>query len=130
YEEAPDPQPAPGRVIVRVRACALNHLDLWARRGLARVTLPLPHISGSDIAGEIVHPGAGELGPGTRVLLQPGLRCGDCRACREGRDNHCARYDVLGLQSDGGYAELIAVPIENAVAIPDHLDFVHAAAFP
>jgi NADPH:quinone reductase-like Zn-dependent oxidoreductase len=130
YEEAPDPQPAPDRVIVRVRACALNHLDLWERRGLDRVKLPLPHISGSDISGEIVDPGEGELRPGTRVLLQPGLRCGKCRACGEGRDNQCARYDVLGLQSDGGYAELISVPLENAIAIPDHLDFARAAAFP
>jgi NADPH:quinone reductase-like Zn-dependent oxidoreductase len=130
YEEAPDPRPAPGRVIVRVRACALNHLDLWERRGLERVRLPLPHISGSDIAGEVVDPGGGELATGTRVLLQPGLRCGECPACRDGRDNECVRYDVLGLQSDGGYAELISVPVENAIAIPDHVDFTRAAAFP
>ena len=105
YEEAPDPVPAAGRVIVRVRACALNHLDLWERRGLDRVTLPLPHISGGDIAGEIADSGGGELPAGTRVLLQPGLRCGACPACAAGRDNQCVRYDVLGLQSDGGYAE-------------------------
>jgi NADPH:quinone reductase-like Zn-dependent oxidoreductase len=130
YEDAPDPVPAPGRVIVRVRACALNHLDLWERRGLDRVPLPLPHISGSDVAGVIVDSGGGELPPGTRVLLQPGLRCGACRACAEGRENECVRYDVLGLRSDGGYAEFVSVPAENAIAIPDHLDFVRAAAFP
>ena len=123
YEEAPDPAPAAGRAIVRVRACALNHLDLWERRGLDRVTLPLPHISGSDIAGEVVSSGA-------RVMLQPGLRCGKCRACGEGRDNECVQYDVLGLRSDGGYAELVSVPIENLIPIPDRLDFVVAAAFP
>ena len=130
YEDAPDPVPAPGRVIVRVHACALNHLDLWERRGLDRVALPLPHISGSDVAGVIVDPGGGELPAGTRVLLQPGLRCGACRACADGRENECVRYDVLGLQSDGGYAEFVSVPAENAIAIPDHLDFVRAAAFP
>jgi NADPH:quinone reductase-like Zn-dependent oxidoreductase len=130
YEEAPDPRPAAGRVLVRVRACALNHLDLWERRGLERLTLPLPHISGSDVAGEIVDGGGGELTRGTRVMLQPGLRCGSCRACAEGRENECPRYDVLGLRSDGGYAELISVPIENAIALPAHVDFVHAAAFP
>jgi NADPH:quinone reductase-like Zn-dependent oxidoreductase len=114
---------AAGRAIVRVRACALNHLDLWERRGLDRVKLPLPHISGSDIAGVVVSSGA-------RVMLQPGLRCGRCRACGEGRDNQCVEYDVLGLRSDGGYAELVSVPAENLIPIPDHLDFVVAAAFP
>jgi NADPH:quinone reductase-like Zn-dependent oxidoreductase len=130
YEDAPDPVPAAGRVMVRVRACALNHLDLWERRGLDRVALPLPHISGSDIAGEIVDAGDSGLAIGTRVMLQPGLRCGACAACAEGRDNQCVRYDVLGLQSDGGYAELVSVPSENAIPIPDHLDVIHAAAFP
>lgn len=123
FEDAPDPAPAPGRAIVRVRACALNHLDLWERRGLDRVKLPLPHISGSDIAGEVVE-------TGQRVMLQPGLRCAECAACRAGRDNQCVRYDVLGLRSDGGYAELVAVPIENLIAIPAHIDFITAAAFP
>jgi NADPH:quinone reductase-like Zn-dependent oxidoreductase len=130
FEDAPDPAAAPGRAIVRVRACALNHLDLWERRGLDRVELPLPHISGSDIAGEVVDPGGSDLGPGTRVMLQPGLRCGECAACADGRDNQCVRYDVLGLQSDGGYAELVSVPDENLIAIPDHVEFTAAAAFP
>jgi NADPH:quinone reductase-like Zn-dependent oxidoreductase len=103
---------------------------LWERRGLDRARLPLPHISGSDVAGEVIDGGGGELTPGTRVMLQPGLRCGACAACGEGRDNQCVRYDVLGLQSDGGYAELIAVPGENLIAIPGHLDFITAAAFP
>ncbi len=130
YEDAPDPAPAPGRAIVRVRACALNHLDLWERRGLDRVALPLPHISGSDIAGTVIDPGPSGLRPGTRVMLQPGLRCGRCAACAAGRDNQCVQYDVLGLKSDGGYAERIAVPAENLVPIPDHVDDVTAAAFP
>ncbi len=130
YEEAPDPAGGAGRVVVRVRACALNHLDIWERRGLDRLKLPLPHISGSDIAGHIADGGDSEFPAGTRVMLQPGLRCGRCAACLDGRDNHCVRYDVLGLQSDGGYAELVAVPIENVIPIPDHIDFVHAAAFP
>jgi len=123
YEDAPDPQPAEGRAIVRVRACALNHLDLWERRGLDRVKLPLPHISGADVAGEV-------LETGQRVMLQPGLRCGACAPCRRGDDNQCVHYDVLGLRSDGGYAELIAVPLENLIPIPATLDFITAAAFP
>ena len=130
FEEAPDPTAAPGRAIVRVRACALNHLDLWERRGLDRVKLPLPHISGSDIAGEVLDPGDSGLAAGQRVMLQPGLRCGACAACAAGRDNQCVEYDVLGLRSDGGYAELVSVPAENLIAIPAHVDFIRAAAFP
>jgi NADPH:quinone reductase-like Zn-dependent oxidoreductase len=129
YEDAPDPAPASGRAIVRVRACALNHLDLWQRRGLERVRIPLPHISGSDVAGEIAD-GGGAFDAGTRVLIQPGLSCGRCAACAEGHDNECPEYAVLGYVSDGGYAELLSVPLENVVAIPDHVGFVEAAAFP
>jgi NADPH:quinone reductase-like Zn-dependent oxidoreductase len=129
YEDAPDPQPAPGRAIVRVRACALNHLDLWQRRGLERVRIPLPHIPGSDISGEVVD-GGGTVAPGTRVMVHPGLYCGRCARCAEGRDNECPFFTVLGYLSDGGYAELVSVPLENVVPIPDHVDFVAAAAFP
>lgn len=130
FEDAPDPLPAQGRAIVRVRACALNHLDLWQRRGLDRVRIPLPHISGSDVAGEVVDPGGGAVPGGTRVMLQPGLSCGTCDYCRAGRDNLCPSYDVLGLMSDGGYAEFVSVPVENLIPIPDHISFVQAAAFP
>jgi NADPH:quinone reductase-like Zn-dependent oxidoreductase len=130
FEDAPDPDAAPGRAIVRVRACALNHLDLWERGGLDRIKLPLPHISGSDIAGEVVDPGGGTVPAGRRVMLQPGLRCGRCLMCQAGRDNECAQYDVLGLRSDGGYAELISVPVENLIPLPASVDFITAAAFP
>ena len=130
YEDAPDPLPGSGRAVVRVRACALNHLDLWQRRGLDRVDIPLPHISGSDVAGEVVDSGGGRVAAGTRVLLQPGLSCGRCAMCEAGRDNLCPDYQVLGYVSDGGYAELIAVPVENLIPIPRHVDFVAAAAFP
>ncbi|HXG89580.1 MAG TPA: zinc-binding dehydrogenase [Vicinamibacterales bacterium] len=128
YEEAPDPELQAGEVLIRVRACALNHLDLWNRRGV--VGVPLPHISGADVAGEVVDCSDKQLPAGRRVLLQPGLSCGRCEACLEGRDNECARYDVLGSQSDGGYAELVRVPIQNVVAIPDAIGFAEAAAFP
>lgn len=129
YEEAPDPEPREGRAIVRVRACALNHLDLWQRRGLERVTIPFPHVSGADVAGEVVD-GGGRFAEGTRVLLQPGLSCGRCRACLDGRDNECPEYSVLGYMTDGGYAELVSIPLENVIPIPDHVTFVAAAAFP
>jgi NADPH:quinone reductase-like Zn-dependent oxidoreductase len=130
-EEVPDPEPEAGEVLVRVRACALNHLDLWQRNGLPRVSIPMPHISGSDVAGEVVASTVSEVPAGQRVLLQPGLSCGRCEACLSGRDNECARYEVLGYRNHpGGYAELVAVPAQNLVAIPDHIDFAHAAAFP
>jgi NADPH:quinone reductase-like Zn-dependent oxidoreductase len=132
YEDAPDPAAAPGGVVVRVRACALNHLDLWQRRGLERVVIPLPHISGADVAGEIAEVGAGVNGwqRGDRVILQPGLSCGVCAMCVAGRDNYCAKYDVLGYQSDGGYAEYVAVPAANLIALPVGIAWTEAAAFP
>src|SRR5262245_605390 len=131
YEEAPDPDLVAGEVLVRVRACALNHLDLWERRGLARVQIPLPHISGSDVAGEVVESTVAGVPAGGRVMLQPGVSCGRCAACLSGRDNECRQYEVLGYRHhDGGYAELVKVPAQNLVAIPDHIEFVEAAAFP
>ena len=131
YQDAPDPVPATGDVLVRVRACALNHLDIWERRGLRRVTIPLPHISGSDVAGEVVSSAVANVIAGTRVMLQPGISCGRCAACLSGRDNECPHYEVLGYRNhDGGYAELVKVPVQNLVSIPDHIDFVQAAAFP
>jgi NADPH:quinone reductase-like Zn-dependent oxidoreductase len=131
-EDAPDPVAKPGWVVVRARACALNHLDLWQRRGLDRVKIPMPHISGADVAGEIaaVGDGVANLRAGDRVMLQPGLSCGRCAKCLAGEDNFCRHYDVLGYQSAGGYAELVTVPAANVIALPAHLDFVTAAAFP
>jgi len=130
FEDVADPVPGPGDALVRVRACALNHLDLWERRGIEKVRIPLPHISGSDVAGEVVSAPRGSPPPGTRVMLQPGLGCGACAACLSGADNLCARFDVLGYKSDGGYAELVTVPAANLLPIPDTVDWVRAAAFP
>ncbi len=130
YENAPDPVAGPGEALVRVRACALNHLDLWQRRGMDRVQVPFPHISGADVAGEVLSTPNDELAPGRRVMLQPGISCGRCAACLDGRDNECAQYDVLGSRSDGGYAEIVKVPMQNLIAIPDAIGYVEAAAFP
>ncbi len=119
-------------VLVRVKACALNHLDLWIRQGIPAYRIPLPHISGSDIAGEIAQLGdqVTGLSVGTRVLLSPGLSCWRCEFCLSGRDNLCPSYTILGAQVDGGYAEFVAVPGINAIPIPDTLTFEQAAAFP
>jgi NADPH:quinone reductase-like Zn-dependent oxidoreductase len=129
-EDVEDPIPAAGEALVRVRACALNHLDLWERRGIERVRIPLPHISGSDVAGEVVSAPPGTIAAGARVMLQPGLSCGRCRECLSGRDNHCPSYDIIGYLSNGGYAELVTVPAANLIPIPDHIGFIEAAAFP
>jgi NADPH:quinone reductase-like Zn-dependent oxidoreductase len=130
-EDAPDPELAPGEVLVRVRACALNHLDLWERRGLPHVPIPLPHISGSDVAGEVVAAAASQVPLGRRVMLQAGVSCGRCAACLSGRDNECPQYEILGYRNhQGGYAEFVKVPVQNLVSLPDEIDFVRAAAFP
>ena len=136
YEDAPEPELNPGEVLVRVRACALNFLDVWERRGLEHVTIPLPHISGSDVAGEVVQSAAPDVGSGfsrigRRVMLQPGVSCGRCVACLSGRDNECPQFETLGYRNHpGGYAEYVKVPVQNLIAIPDDIAFVRAAAFP
>jgi NADPH:quinone reductase-like Zn-dependent oxidoreductase len=130
FEDVADPEPRPGRTIVRVHACALNHLDLWQRRGIDRVRIPLPHIPGSDIAGVVADSGDSKVATGTPVIVHPGLSCGTCPFCLEGRDNLCPRFDVVGLLTDGGYAQYVSVPGVNLVPIPEHIDFVTAAAFP
>jgi NADPH:quinone reductase-like Zn-dependent oxidoreductase len=132
YEDAPDPQLRADQVLVRVRACALNHLDLWLRQGLPGITLPLPHILGSDIAGEVEATGelCWRVKPGQRVLLAPGLSCRQCPKCLEGNDNQCPRYVVFGNGVPGGNAELVAAPEYAVIPIPDEMTFEEAAAVP
>jgi NADPH:quinone reductase-like Zn-dependent oxidoreductase len=130
YEEVPDPKLRKDQVLVRVRACALNHLDLWVRKGLPGVKLP--HILGSDIAGEIADIGEYITGftVGQRVLLAPMHFCGRCEHCVAGRQNMCREFTVLGNGVDGGNCDLIAVPAVNVIPIPDHLGFEAAASVP
>jgi NADPH:quinone reductase-like Zn-dependent oxidoreductase len=132
YEDVPDPQPRKDNdeVLVRVRACAMNHLDLWVRKGIPGVRLP--HILGSDIAGEVVESGEYVTGfsPGQRVLLAPMHFCNRCARCGAGLQNLCPEFTCLGNAVDGGYCELIAVPAINVIPIPDNLDFNHAASVP
>jgi NADPH:quinone reductase-like Zn-dependent oxidoreductase len=124
--------PAPGEALVRVRACALNHLDLWTRRGLPGRTIAFPHVLGNDIAGTIAGLGspADGLHEGQRVMLAPGVSCGRCAMCLSGEDSSCRTYRILGYQLPGGYAELVRAPLANVIPIPDHVGFVEAAAFP
>jgi NADPH:quinone reductase-like Zn-dependent oxidoreductase len=130
YEDVPDPQPRKDQVLVRVKACAMNHLDLWVRKGLPGVKLP--HILGSDIAGEIAEVGEYVTGfkAGQRVLLAPMHFCNHCAKCVAGLQNQCPEFTVLGNGVDGGYCELIAMPAVNVIPIPDSLDFNQAASVP
>src|SRR3954466_13652937 len=131
YEDAPDPDPAPGEGLVRVRACALNHLDVWARRGVADGRLRVPHIARGGVARKGVSSASPDLPAGRRVMLQPGVSCGRCAACLSGRDNECARYEVLGyVNHSGGYAEYVSAPVQNLIPIPDAVGYIQAAAFP
>lgn len=123
YETVPDPAPAEGEVVVEVRACALNHLDLFIRQGMPGVNIGLPRILGSDMAGVVAS-------TGERVVIAPGLGCGHCHFCLEGRDNECRQYEVFGYQRDGGYTERVAVPRRALVAMPANLEFVQAASAP
>lgn len=132
HEERPDPQIRAHEVLVEVRACALNHLDVWARGGLPGIDISLPHILGNDIAGVVRE--AGEIvdwvKAGDEVMLQPGVSCGHCEDCLGGRDNLCAAYDILGYRRDGGYAELVAAPAVNVIPKPKELSWEEAAALP
>ena len=132
YADVPDPRIRANEVLVAVKACALNHLDLFARGGLPGIEIPLPHILGNDIAGVVRE--VGELvtwvKPGDEVMVQPGVSCGHCEACLTGQDNLCREYDIIGYRRNGGYAELVAVPGVNIVPKPAELSWEEAAALP
>jgi NADPH:quinone reductase-like Zn-dependent oxidoreductase len=132
YTNVPEPRFKANEVLVQVKACALNHLDVWTRGGLPGIKISFPHILGNDVAGIVRE--VGELvtwvKPGEEVMLQPGVSCGHCQACLEGRDNMCPEYDMVGYRRDGGYAEFVAVPGVNVVPKPANLTWEAAAAVP
>ena len=132
YEDAPDPAISETDTLVRVGACALNHLDLWARKGTRSERITMPHISGSDIAGEVAQVGKLAVGPGVgaKVMVSPGLRCGVCEYCTTGRDSLCESYKIIGYETQGGYAEYVAVPGENLIPIPNKLSMEEASSIP
>ena len=130
YEDVANPQLRKDQILIRVRACALNHLDIWVRKGLPGVKLP--HILGSDVAGEVVETGEYVSGfkTGQRVLVAPMHFCGQCAKCVAGLQNQCREFTVLGNGVDGGNCELIALPVAKVIPIPDSLDFTQAASVP
>jgi NADPH:quinone reductase-like Zn-dependent oxidoreductase len=126
------PEPGPRQVRVRVRAVALNHIDIWARRGLPHFRYEFPHRLGADVAGEIeaLGPGAAGVAVGDRVVVNPGLSCGVCERCLLGQDNFCRSYKILGENTQGGYSRHINVPDANCLPYPGDLPFTSAAAVP
>jgi NADPH:quinone reductase-like Zn-dependent oxidoreductase len=132
WTDVPTPDPGPEDVLVRVRACALNHLDLWVRNGVDGHRFPLPLIPGSEITGDVEACGSAvrDLEIGGRVLLAPGVSCGVCDACVAGSDNMCRHYGILGESRNGGYAERISVPRRNVLRLPENLDYIQGAALP
>ncbi len=127
-----EPVLGPDDVKVRVRACALNHLDLFVRQGIPTLNLPLPHILGSDVAGEITEVGdsVADLEVGERVAVNPSLSCGECEYCMRGDDPLCVDFRILGEHVNGGYAEHVAVPARNIARLPTDLPWETAAAAP
>ncbi len=130
YEDVSVPEIARDEVLIRVKACALNYLDLWARRGIPGIRLPL--IPGCDVAGVIEEVGQDAKGwaRGDRVVINPGVSCGDCEYCQQGEDPLCYSYHIIGEHVDGGYAEFVKVPARNLMRIPEGFSFEEAAAAP
>ena len=130
--EVPDPPCAADEALIEVKACGVNHLDLWVRSGLRGLDLEMPHILGNDVVGVVARVGEAvrHVRPGDRVLVLPTLSCGVCPACMAGDDNLCREYDVLGRRRNGGYAEKVAVPGVNCLPYPENLRWEEAAAVP
>lgn len=125
-------EPGPREVRVRVRAVSVNHIDVWARRGLPHFKYDFPHRLGADIAGEVEALGPGAVGAkvGDQVLVNPALSCGVCERCLAGQDNFCRSYKILGENTQGGYSRHVVVPDVNLLPLPKNLSFTLAAALP
>jgi NADPH:quinone reductase-like Zn-dependent oxidoreductase len=132
YADVPEPAPGPGEALIQVKAVALNHLDLWVRRGLPGLKLSMPHIGGSDVAGLVaaVGPGVDSGWVGRQVVVNPALACGVCELCRRGEQSMCVTFRIFGEHTPGGLAEYALAPAANLYPIPDGYPFVQAAAVP
>lgn len=129
FENVKTPEIGPNEILVRVKACGVNRLDLLLRNGDIS-DAPLPHICGSEVAGIIEKTGS-KVSPrkvGDKVVIAPWIFCGKCEQCKKGEETTCPNGDILGMRSNGGYAEFVKVPAVNAVKIPDKLSFREAAA--
>ncbi len=128
--ETPDPVAGPGEVVVRVRACGLNRLDLWMEEGSVPGAPPLPRILGGEVSGEIIAlgPGATQARIGDRVAVQSNLFCGECEFCARGEESLCLKGRLLGVHRDGGFAEKVSVPERALVGLPEQVDYETSAA--
>jgi NADPH2:quinone reductase len=125
YGDFPDPDPGRGEVCIDVKAGALNHLDVWTRRGLPGIDLEMPHIPGCDAAGVVTEVGEGvsRFDPGDHVTVSAGVSCGECEFCRHGEESLCVSYHIIGEHVRGVHAEQAVVPADNLVPVPDHVDW-------
>jgi NADPH:quinone reductase-like Zn-dependent oxidoreductase len=132
YGDYKDPAPAAGEVVVRVKACALNHVDMLLLDGRYPPPEGLPHVNGCEVTGtvEAVDGATWGLARGQRVVIFPGFSCGTCEFCLRGERTVCLRYGYLGAARDGGYAELVKAPAANIVPLPDSISFEAGAAVP
>ncbi len=128
--DVPEPIPQRGEVVVEVRACGLNHLDLWLEAGGLPVKPSLPRTPGGEIAGVIVSLGEGvnDWRAGDRVAVQSNLFCGECEFCQRGEESMCLKSQLLGVDRDGGFAERVAVPASSLVRLPGAVSFETSAA--
>lgn len=129
--EVPTPEPGPREVLIEVKACSVNHLDIWVRQGIPAYPIALPHIPGSDMAGTVarVGPEVEGIRPGDRAVVYPILNCRRCEPCLSGRENLCTSVRLVGVATHGGYAQFARVPQENVLALPESADFETGAAF-
>lgn len=132
YGEQPEPPTRPGTVKIDVKAASINHIDLFLRRGLPGISIPLPHIPGCDAAGVIAEVGEGvtDLEVGQRVLMNPTISCGRCEMCLRGDATMCVDYHLVGETVSGTCCERIVIPAHNAIPFPDHISFEEAASLP
>ena len=132
HGDLPDPVPGAGEVRVRIRAGALNHLDLFVRNGIPGLTLALPHVMGADGAGvvDLVGPGVTRVAPGDEVVLNPGINCGSCEFCLRGEHSLCRSFHLLGEHVWGTFAGYVVAPEINAYPRPQGLTWEESAAFP
>lgn len=132
YGDLPEPEPKAGEVLVKVRAGALNHLDIWVRKGIPGIEQRLPHVLGSDCAGVVAAVGAGVLRvkPGDEVVCDPGVSCGTCEFCQAGEHSECVRFGLIGEKAPGTLAEYAVVPEPNCHPRPRRLSWTESAAFP
>lgn len=131
-DDLAEPRCAPGEVLLEVKAAGINHLDIWLRKGLPGLSISLPHIPGSDASGILRETGKDvtTVMAGTRVLLNPGISCGECEFCSQGEESLCVTYSIYGETRDGTYTQYLCVPAESVIPIPDGIGFEEAAAVP